>query len=89
MDSIPGWGRPLEEEMATYSSILAGKFHGQKIWQATVHGATEFHTTEHVVYTHTHTPPRDMGLNYTMPLPLLPSHCGSFFISFTCRQFSC
>ena len=25
-----GWEDPLEEEMATLSSILAGKFHGQR-----------------------------------------------------------
>ena len=55
MDSIPGWGRPLEEEMATYSSILAGKFHGQKIWQATVHGATKSSTRLSMWCTHTHT----------------------------------
>ena len=27
---IPGLGRPLEEEMATHSSILPGKSHGQR-----------------------------------------------------------
>ena len=27
---IPGWGRPLEEEMATHSSILAGESHGDE-----------------------------------------------------------
>ena len=26
VDSIPGWDDPLEEEMATYSSILAWEF---------------------------------------------------------------
>ena len=26
----PGWEDPLEKEMATHSSILAGEFHGQK-----------------------------------------------------------
>ena len=25
-----GWEDPLEEEMATHSSILAGEFHGQR-----------------------------------------------------------
>ena len=25
-----GWEDPLEKEMATHSSILAGKFHGQR-----------------------------------------------------------
>ena len=27
---IPGWEDPLEEEMATHSSILAGKYHRQR-----------------------------------------------------------
>ena len=27
---IPGLGNPLEKEMATLSSILAGEFHGQR-----------------------------------------------------------
>ena len=31
---------PLEEEMATHSSILAGKSHGQRSLGATVHGVT-------------------------------------------------
>ena len=28
---------PLEREMATHSSILPGKSHGQRSWQAAVH----------------------------------------------------
>ena len=31
------WEDPLEEGMTTHSSILAGKFHGQRAWQATIH----------------------------------------------------
>ena len=27
---IPGWEDPLEKERATYSSIIAGKSHGQR-----------------------------------------------------------
>ena len=27
---ISGWEDPLEKEMATHSSILTGKFHGQR-----------------------------------------------------------
>ena len=27
---IPGLARPLEEEMATHSNVLAGESHGQK-----------------------------------------------------------
>ena len=34
----------LENEMATLSSILAGKFHGWGAWQATVHGITKSRT---------------------------------------------
>ena len=30
MDSIPGWGRAPGGEMATHSSILAWKSHGQR-----------------------------------------------------------
>ena len=30
--------------MATHSSILVGEFHGQSIWQATVHGVTNSQT---------------------------------------------
>jgi len=30
MGSIPRLGRSLEEEMATHSSIIAGKSHGQR-----------------------------------------------------------
>ena len=33
------WKDPLEEEMATHSSILARKSHGERgAWRATVHG---------------------------------------------------
>jgi len=39
-----GWGRSLEEEMATHSSMLAGISH-RGAWQATVHGVTESLTT--------------------------------------------
>ena len=43
---------PLEEEMATHSSML-GKCHGQRAWQATVHGVPKVsdrteHTRMHV-----------------------------------------
>ena len=37
--SIPEWGRYLEEEMATHSSILAWKIRGA--WWATTHGLAE------------------------------------------------
>ena len=48
-----GWGDPLEEEMATFSSILAwkipwteepGKFHGQRSLAGTVHGVAKSRT---------------------------------------------
>ena len=32
---------PLEKEMATHSSILAGKSCGRKAWRATVHGVAK------------------------------------------------
>ena len=38
---IPGSGRALQEEMATHSSILPGKFHGQRSLVCIVHGATK------------------------------------------------
>ena len=34
----------LEKGMATHSSILAGEFHGQGVWLATVHGITKSQT---------------------------------------------
>ena len=37
-----GWDDPLEEEVATHSSILAWKIPKDRgPWQATVHGATK------------------------------------------------
>ena len=35
-----GWEDPLEKGMATFSSILAWKFHGQRSLKPTVHGVT-------------------------------------------------
>ena len=52
---------PLEEEMATYSSMPAGKIHEQRGgWQAIVHGVikgsdTTQHLHHHHQYTHTNT----------------------------------
>ena len=38
---IPGWEDPVEREMATHSSILAGIIPmDRRAWQATVHGVT-------------------------------------------------
>ena len=51
-----GWEDPLEEEMATFSSILSGKFHGQRSLAGySLQGCRESGTTEKVS-THTHTP---------------------------------
>ena len=37
-----GWGDPLEEGMATHSSILAWRIHMDRgAWRATVHGVTK------------------------------------------------
>ena len=38
-----GWEDPLEEEMATHSSILAWEIH-RGAWWATVHGVTKSQT---------------------------------------------
>ena len=40
----PGLGRSPGREMATHSSVLAGKSHGQRSWQATVHGVSKIQT---------------------------------------------
>ena len=40
-----GWENPLEEEMATYSIILAWRIPMDRgAWQATVHGVTKSQT---------------------------------------------
>ena len=42
-----GWEDPLEESMATHSSILAWRIPMDRgAWQATVYGVTEFDMTE-------------------------------------------
>ena len=42
-----GWEDPLEEEMATHSSMFAWKIPMNRgIWWATVHKVTELDTTE-------------------------------------------
>ena len=42
-----GWEDPLEEGMATHSSILAWRIPMEKgAWQITVHGVAELDTTE-------------------------------------------
>ena len=40
---VPSLGRedPRRKEMATHSSILPGKSHGQRAWRATVHGVAQ------------------------------------------------
>ena len=43
-----GWEDPLEEEMATHSSILPGKSHGEKSLAGySPWGHKDLHTTEH------------------------------------------
>ena len=47
LGSIPGWEDPLEEGMATHSSILAWRIPMDRgAWQATVHSVTESDTSE-------------------------------------------
>ena len=42
-----GWEDPLEEGMATHSSVLAWRIPiDRRAWQATVHGVTESDMTE-------------------------------------------
>ena len=44
-----GWEDPLEEDMATHSSILAWKIPMDRgAWQAAVHGVAESDGTEHL-----------------------------------------
>ena len=47
------WEDPLEEGMATHSSILAWRIPMDRgAWQATVHGVTELDTTEQLSTAH-------------------------------------
>ena len=49
-----GWKDPLEEGIATHSSILAWRIPMDRgAWGATVHGVTESDTTEQLTNTHT------------------------------------
>ena len=41
LGSIPGLGRPLEEGMATHSSILAWRIPMRGAWRTAVHGVTK------------------------------------------------
>ena len=44
-----GWEDPLEEDMATYSSILAWRLPiNRGAWRATVHGLAESDMTDHI-----------------------------------------
>ena len=54
-----GWEDPLEEGMATHSSILAWKIPDWEAWQPTVHGVKESDTSEVAEHTCTgEQPPR-------------------------------
>ena len=52
--SIPGLGRPLEQEMAAHSSIFAWEFHGQRSMAGYSPWGCE--TVRHNEKAHTHTP---------------------------------
>ena len=43
MGLVLGGEDPLDEEIATHFVLLPGEFHGQRAWQATVHGVAESH----------------------------------------------
>ena len=44
---IPGWEDPLEQSMATHSSILAWRIPMNRgAWQATIHRVTELDMTK-------------------------------------------
>ena len=50
-----GWEDPLEEGMATHSSILAWRISMDRgAWQDTVHGITELEMTEQLSTAHIH-----------------------------------
>ena len=55
VNSIPSWKDPLEEGMSTCSSILPGKFHGQRTLTNNSPGATKSQTEHVCACTHTHT----------------------------------
>ena len=55
MDSVPGWEDPLNEVMATHSSILAGESHGQRSMAGySSWGCKELDTTEATEHAHMH-----------------------------------
>ena len=59
-----GWEDPLEEEMATHSSILAWRIPWTESWWATVHGVAKSQTQLKWLSTHTHkhTQPLQLGI---------------------------
>ena len=67
-----GWEDPLEEGMATHSSILAWRIPMDRgTWRATVHGVAELDMTE-VTYTQEGFPTRLLGqtpLSRALPAP--------------------
>ena len=60
-----GWKDPLEESMATHSSILAWRIPMDRgAWWATVYGVAESDTTEQL--SHTHTSKSYKGIPYSL-----------------------
>ena len=51
-----GWENPLEKGMATHSSILSGRIHGQRsLVGDSPKGPKELDMIERLTHTHTHT----------------------------------
>ena len=58
-----GWKDPLEEGMATQSSILAWRIPMDRgAWQATVHNISKSQTCLNLLIVHTHTQHTGLGL---------------------------
>ena len=83
--SIPGLGRsPLEEEMATHSSILAGKCHGQRSLVGYHRGAGKSRTGLGFYFPHQGSSP--LGPLQWEPRVLTPGPAGTSLASHPCEE---